>query len=222
MSLLLWNETLVDLQRSSVRSDAQLRLRREDGSSDQVALDAWAGPPDYCDRLLLRRLREAPGNVLDVGCGPGRLAAAAGAAGLPSLGIDVAPAAIRLARSRGAVAAVASVFGDLPQTGPWRHILLVDGNLGIGGCPATLLKRCHALLDRHGTVHAEINPPWAREHTGLVRLEDPTGRVGDWFPWAEVSVTGLTGFAHDAGLAVKRIWTCGRRWFAELTGSSCV
>jgi hypothetical protein len=157
--------------------------------------------------------------VLDVGCGPGRLAAAVGAAGLPGLGIDVAPAAVRLARSRGAVAAVASVFGDLPQTGLWRHILLIDGNLGIGGCPTALLRRCHDLLDVHGVVHAEINPPGTREHSGLVRLEHPTGRVGDWFPWAEVSVTGLAEFAHDAGLAVRRIWTCGRRWFAELASS---
>ena len=222
MSLLLWNETLGDLQRSPVRSDVPLRLRRADGSSDHVALDAWAGLPDHCDRLLLRRLREAPGRVLDVGCGPGRLAAAAAAAGLPSLGIDVAPAAIRLARSRGAVAAVASVFDDLPETGLWRHILLVDGNVGIGGCPTTLLRRCHDLLDQHGTVHAEINPPWARQQSGMVRLEHPTGRVGDWFPWAEVSVTGLTSVASDAGLEIRKIWTCGRRWFAELTGASGV
>jgi SAM-dependent methyltransferase len=220
MSLLLWDEALGDLQRTKARFDSPLRLRRQDGSSDQVALDAWFGQPDHCDRLLLQRLLGDPGNVLDVGCGPGRLAAAAGAAGLPSLGIDIAPTAIRLARSRGAVAAVASVFSELPQPGPWRHILLIDGNLGIGGCPTTLLRRCHELLDTRGLVHAEINPPGTRDRSGLVRLEHPTGRTGDWFPWAEVSVTGLAALAHDAGLVVRRTWTCGRRWFAELGGSS--
>lgn len=219
MSLLLWDETLGDLQRSSTRSDAVLRLRREDGSCDRVALDAWSGPPDHCDRLLLQRLRETPGRVLDVGCGPGRLAAAAAAAGLPSLGIDVAPAAVRLARSRGAAAVLASVFNDLPEPGPWQHILLIDGNLGIGGCPATLLRRCTELLDTRGSVHAEIHPPGTREHTGLVRLEHRSGRVGEWFPWAEVSIAGLSGFAREAGLTVRRIWTCGRRWFAQLTRS---
>jgi SAM-dependent methyltransferase len=217
MSLLLWNEALGELHRSSTVSDPPLRWRRDDGSSDLVALDSWSGPPSYCDRLLLQRLRETPGRVLDVGCGPGRLAAAAQAAGLPSLGIDVAPAAIRIARSRGATAAVASVFGDLPETGPWRHILLIDGNVGIGGCPTTLLGRCRDLLETGGLVHAEIAPPGTRQRRGLVRLEHPAGRVGDWFPWAEVSVNGLTTFAHDAGLAVRKIWTCGRRWFAELT-----
>jgi SAM-dependent methyltransferase len=220
MSLLLWDEALDDLQRSTARSDSPLRLRREDGSSDRVALDAWSGPPDQCDRLLLQRLCGDPGRVLDVGCGPGRLAAAAGAAGLPSLGIDIAPAAIRLARSRGAVAAVASVFNDLPQPGLWHHILLIDGNLGIGGCPRSLLRRCHELLDTDGRVHVEINPPGSHERSGLVRLEHPAGRIGDWFPWAEVSVTGLAALAHDAGLVVRKMWTCGRRWFAELSRST--
>jgi SAM-dependent methyltransferase len=219
MSLLMWNEALDDLHRSPTPVGAPLRWQREDGSSARVALDAWHGPLDYCDRLLLRRLREAPGRVLDVGCGPGRLAAAAAAQGLPSLGIDVAPAAIRLARARGAVAAVASVFDDLPDAGRWRHILLIDGNVGIGGCPTSLLRRCHDLLDEQGTVHAEINPPGARESSGLVRLEHPTGRLGDWFSWAEVSVNGLGDIARNAGLSVRRMWTCKGRWFAELAGS---
>ncbi|MGH3716011.1 MAG: methyltransferase domain-containing protein, partial [Micromonosporaceae bacterium] len=36
------------------------------------------------------------GPTLDVGCGPGRLAAAVSARGIPALGVDVSPAAIRL------------------------------------------------------------------------------------------------------------------------------
>ena len=95
-------------------------------------------------------------------------------------------------------------------------MLLIDGNVGIGGCPTALLRRCRDLLDEKGTVHAEINPPGIPERSGLVRLEHPAGRHGEWFPWAEVSLSGLAGFASSAGLCVQRIWTSRGRWFAEM------
>jgi SAM-dependent methyltransferase len=206
MSLALWNDVLSDFATDRGHPSPVLHLRRDDGSSDVLPVSAWAGQLDFCDRMLLQSLQSRPGPVLDVGCGPGRLAAATARAGLPSL-----------ARARGASAAVASVFDVLPHSGPWRHVLLIDGNVGIGGSPTALLRRCRDLLDDRGTVHAEINPPGRPERSGQVRLErHPDGALGEWFPWAEVSVAGLSRAARAAGLSISRIWTRSGRWFAEM------
>lgn len=215
MSLTLWDDTLAELARPASQP-ARLRLRHEDGTVQPVALAAWHGPPDVADRILLDRLLVQPGPVLDVGCGPGRLAAAARSAGLPSLGIDLAPSAVRLARAKGALAAVACVFGELPHPGPWRHILLIDGNIGIGGRPESLLRRCVELLADDGVVHVEVGAPGSGNRSLRVRLERNLVDSGNWFPWAEVSTDGLPALAAEAGLLVLQTWSHAGRWFGEL------
>ena len=75
------------------------------------------------------------GPVLDVGCGPGRLVLGLAQRGTVALGVDPAPAAVALARSRGAPVLQRSVFDPLPGQGRWRTVLLADGNIGIGGDP---------------------------------------------------------------------------------------
>ncbi|MDQ6797207.1 MAG: class I SAM-dependent methyltransferase, partial [Actinomycetota bacterium] len=75
-----------------------LRLRDERG--DAVGGDwRWLGPADSEDERLLDR---AVGPVLDIGCGPGRHLLALARRGVEATGIDVTPAAVRVARSRGA------------------------------------------------------------------------------------------------------------------------
>ena len=216
MSLTLWDDALAGLAARPGHEVPQLRLRREDGSCLPLALDSWHGPLDGCDRTLLQRLLSEPGPVLDVGCGPGRLAAAAAAAGLPSLGIDVAPSAVLLARARGASAARVSVFDDLPEPGPWRHVLLADGNVGIGGDVVALLRRCADLLAPGGAVHAEAGPPGGGHRSMRVRLERSGGPRGEWFRWAEVSTETLGELASAASLSVRSVWTVGSRWYCEL------
>jgi SAM-dependent methyltransferase len=88
------------------------------------------------------------GPALDLGCGPGRLTAGLVARGSGALGVDVSAAAVRATRRRGAPAVRRDLFGPLPAEGLWRHALLVDGNIGIGGDPVRLLTRCAALLAR--------------------------------------------------------------------------
>lgn len=48
-----------------------------------------------------------------------------------AVGLDVTPGMVRLARTRGAPVLRGSVFEDL--TGGWGTVLLLDGNIGIGG-----------------------------------------------------------------------------------------
>ncbi|MEU8662357.1 class I SAM-dependent methyltransferase, partial [Actinoplanes philippinensis] len=114
---------------------------------------AWCRDVIAGDATLLER---CTGPTLDVGCGPGRLTGALTEAGRPALGIDISAAAVRLARERGAVALQRDVFDPVPGTGRWRHLLLADGNIGIGGDPHRLLLRCGELLGPGGRLHAEV------------------------------------------------------------------
>lgn len=176
-----------------------------------AGLPGWlAGRPG--DGSLVSR---CTGPTLDVGCGPGRLTAAVASTGLPALGVDISPTAVRLTRHRGATALCRSVFEPLPAEGRWRHVLLADGNIGIGGHPHRLLSRCRALLGPTGTVLVELDPPGSRSHTATVRL-----RYGDRqsrpFRWAYLSADDLAESAEAAALRVLDRWTEDGRWFAAL------
>src|SRR5512142_1797643 len=172
----------------------------------------WCGPLRPGDQGLLDRCR---GATLDVGCGPGRLTAALHAVGLPSLGVDVSAEAVRQARARGAAVLRRDVFGRLPAEGRWRHALLADGNIGIGGDPERLLARCRALLARGGDLLVEADPPGTGTWRGLVRMV-LADRASAPFPWAAVDAGHLAGVAARAGLRVLDTWTEARRWFARL------
>jgi SAM-dependent methyltransferase len=202
------------LHRAARGGDGALRLVDSAGGLlRHLDTAAWHREPTSGDSGLLAR---CTGPTLDVGCGPGRLAAALARRGVPALGIDVSPAAVRLARARGADAVVADVFSPLPVRGRWRHALLADGNIGIGGDPARLLARCRDLLCPGGTVLAEVEPPGTRGWRGPVALTD-TRRTSDTFAWAVVGADDLTILAQQAGLRLAESWTEEERWFACLT-----
>jgi SAM-dependent methyltransferase len=191
---------------------ARARVRVKNGATLPLPLDRYLGPADATDERLLRCVR---GPVLDVGCGPGRHLHALAARGVFALGVDLSPAAVELARGRGARAVVGSIFGELPGSGSWRSALLLDGNIGIGGDPARLLERIGALLRDDGDVLVELGAPGTPTDTLLVRLETDAG-VSSWFPWARVSALELDRVARAAGFRVQHRWALGARWFARL------
>jgi SAM-dependent methyltransferase len=191
---------------------AQARIRIADGRAHALPLARWLGPVDDADRAVLAH---AVAPVLDIGCGPGRHLAALAAAGYEGLGLDLSPVAVRLARARGAEAILRSVFADVPRAGTWRTALLLDGNIGIGGAPAALLARAHALVAPGGAVLVETGPPDAPTRRIRVRLEAP-GAVSPWFGWATVGARGIAPLARAAGLRPGGTFAAGERWFARL------
>ncbi|HEX5405273.1 MAG TPA: class I SAM-dependent methyltransferase [Pseudonocardiaceae bacterium] len=194
--------------------DAALRGRScvlELAGGERLALPVarWHGPPDTFDDLLLARCR---GWTLDVGCGPGRLAGALIHRGVPTLGVDVSPVAVALTRRRGAPAVQADVFDRLPREGRWRHVLLADGNVGIGGDPVALLARVRELLAPGGTAVVELDPPG----TGVRRGTAWVAGQRDTFPWARVAVDIAGRVAARAGLTPSVAQGAAGRWYAEL------
>jgi hypothetical protein len=108
------------------------------------------------------------------------------------------------------------VFGAVPGAGRWTRILLADGNIGIGGDPAALLRRCRDLLAPHGLVLVEMPDRAGSRVDGAIRLEDSAGRVSAWFRWAEPDAAELARTAALAGLRVVASWAAGGRTFTAL------
>src|SRR5207237_8080187 len=93
-------------------------LLSDDGHARPAALRRWLGPVTEVDERVLER---AVGPVLDVGCGPGRHVHALAGRGVLALGVDVSPAAVRLARRRAVRGIEQSLFARIPGAGIWRR-----------------------------------------------------------------------------------------------------
>jgi SAM-dependent methyltransferase len=201
--------------RAAVRGRAAgWRVRYADGTSRPLALADWTADRRPGDGTLLAR---CAGPTVDVGCGPGRLTAALASAGVPALGVDIAPHAVALTRARGGNALHRDVFGPLPGAGRWSHALLADGNIGIGGDPAALLRRCAALVRPHGTVLCETDGPGTPLRRVRIRIEPPRGARSGWFRWAHLGPEALAAVAAPVGLRPTAWWWSAGRWFTELT-----
>ncbi|MER7762211.1 class I SAM-dependent methyltransferase [Streptomyces sp. NPDC097619] len=189
-----------------------LFLRRADGWLLPLEVERWLADADTADESVLTRCR---GAVLDAGCGPGRLVAALAARGHRALGVDVSPTAVTRTVRRGGTALCRSVFGPLPGEGRWTTVLLIDGNIGIGGDPVALLERADRLLAPGGRVIAEAAPVEVDERYE-VRLDDFRGTPGTPFPWARVGPEALHRYAALAGWTARHDWTVSGRTFTEL------
>jgi SAM-dependent methyltransferase len=174
---------------------------------------AWEGPITVADEQVFAWV---DGPVLDIGCGPGRHVLALARRGIVTLGIDVSPPALAMARHRNAPVLERSVFSRVPAAGRWGTALLLDGNVGIGGDPELLLERVLELLRPGGRIVVEVAPPGAgTAGAEQVRFE-VDGIAGPWFDWAAVDLDALRPMAERRGLAVHEHWVDHGRWFAWL------
>jgi SAM-dependent methyltransferase len=190
---------------------AECRLDLAGGDHVPLPVDRWHDDANDADQVLLDACH---GPTVDLGCGPGRLVAALVRRGVVVLGVDNSPLAVALTRSRGGLALHRDVFSRLPGTGRWAHVLLADGNIGIGGDPVVLLRRARGLLHRHGSVLVEVEPPGCG-----VRRERARVAGGAWFDWARVDARAVTPTAARAGLRPRWLVERDGRWFTELVRS---
>jgi len=173
----------------------------------------WNAHADAADLSLLR---SATGPLLDIGCGPGRMVRAAMDMGLDVLGVDVSPTAIDIARAEGLSVIERSVFDRLPAEGQWQTVLLVDGNVGIGGDVRAMLVRCLELLAPSGEIVVELHPDPATHSSYSARVIGENGGHSEVFPWAEIGLEPLVGIAAELGLVARQSWEVDGRAFCRL------
>ena len=192
-------------------------LRADSGEELRLDLDRWHDAATGEEQAVLASV---DGPVIDLGCGPGRLVVSLAARGVPALGIDSSPAAVALARGRGATVLERDLFGPLPGEGRWATVLLFDGNVGIGGDPARLLTRCRQLTGANGQVVAEVQAPGSGWRRVTARLERD-GMRSDPFAWAVVGADAIGRLGFRAGLAIRALdRTASGRWFARLEAAA--
>ena len=189
-------------------------LRLDDGRLVHLAAQRWQQPADRVDQWLLRRCL---GPTLDLGCGPGRRVEALRRNGILALGVDCSALAVRQCLARDIPVWRGDVFADLPGERCWQHVLLADGNIGIGGDPLRLLRRAAALLTSTGTVLVETGPRRSGLWRGNALLLGSADGDGPWFPWATIGLNAIPVLAWSAGLRVVGIHSGHRRCFVELT-----
>ena len=197
----------------SLRTGAALQLWRDTEPAITLDVARWLAAADETDLDLVGR---SAGPVLDVGCGPGRLVAALTTHGRLALGIDIAGRAVALTRARGLNVLQLDVFAPLPGEGRWRTVLLIDGNVGIGGDVDALLARCCDLLSPDGQVLVEVDPRDDVDECGAVRFAIDGVPLGPSFPWCTVGIDAVRHAAERVGLCVHTSWRLRDRQFARL------
>jgi SAM-dependent methyltransferase len=202
-------------------------VEREDG-----LIMANRGPANYFDPIRRwpapesRAMRLVRGSVLDVGCGPGRVALHLQSRGHRVTGIDLSPLAVRVARARGVRDARVMALDDVgPRLGRFDTVALMGNNFGLFGSAAGAARRLRAL--------ARITAPDARVLAASMdpyRTDDPVhrtyhhrnrarGRMGGqirlrirhrqwatpWFDYLFVSPEEMDALARSAGWRLSRV-----------------
>lgn len=202
----------------SLRAGGTLTLYSIDDAAPPIPIDAerFTAPADAADSMALQR---AAGPVLDVGCGPGRMVRAAISSGLFALGIDVSPDAVSMAHASGIPVLHHDVNDPLPLEGLWGTVLLIDGNIGIGGDPAGLLLRSRQLVQPQGRIIVEVSTHPEDDRVFRAEVRDCFGRASDAFPWAVLGEKPLGRIASGLGLRVAESWSADDRRFALLSAA---
>jgi len=126
---------------------------------------------------------------------------------------------VQISMRRGAPAIRARIEDPLPAEGRWGTVLLIDGNIGIGGNVTQLLTRCRALVSPGGLIICEVDASTHRHDQADLVLRSRR-RISAPLAWSRVGANALSDLAARLDLWVAEEWSADGRAFLALRSSS--
>lgn len=200
-----WGAALLD--ELDGRPVTDLALEVAGGDRSPAMQPAWFLRPhaewDWWERELLALVDAGP--VLDLGCGAGRAALHFQAAGLAVTAVDTSPGAVEVCRRRGVRDARLGDVNEPPADQEWGAVLLLCGNLGLGGSwdgnrrllrKLSQLARSDALL-----VGDSVNDPTRAPLHLRLGYE---GQVTPWWSQRNVCADEIASLVDGTGWVIER------------------
>lgn len=200
-----WGDALLDHQRGRWTPVPELEV---DGGGVGDAMhpewffrehDEWDG----WERELLAAAVRSP--ALDLGAGAGRASLWLQHQGVEVTAVDSSAGAVQVCRERGVADARVGDLADPPTDRPWRLLLLLCGNLGLGGSvdgTRRLLRRLAEIAAPDAVLVGDTVDAGGSAEIGLrIRYRD---RATPWWRQYNIPIAELPAIVDGTGWALDR------------------
>jgi SAM-dependent methyltransferase len=158
---------------------------------------------DWWDQELLAGVERGP--VLDLGCGAGRASLYLQQRGLEVTAVDHSAGAVEVSRRRGVLDARLADLNDPPSDRLWATVLLLNGNLGLGGSWDGNRRLLRRLADVSAPGATLIGDSVDYTGPGEIRLRIRSGEgVTPWWQQRNVSHEEIPRLVRGTGWVVEQ------------------
>ena len=200
-----WGDALLDELHG--RPVAPLELETDRGVVHAAMAPAWFFRPaeqwDPWERELLADAVRSP--ALDLGAGAGRTSLWLQGEGVTVTAVDASPGAVEVCRARGVDDVREGDLNDPPTDRAWRAVLLMCGNLGLGGTRdgiRRLLRRLAAACAPDAVLVGDTVDPGGPPQVGLrLRYRDS---VTPWWQQYNVPIAEVPSLVVGTGWTLER------------------